>query len=114
MIHEIKIKVALNGYIANVGCQTLVFNDRGVMLKELDSYLDKPHETEKRYRETAVNRELLANMPCPTPTPPQGMAAACEDAAPPERPLTASEANIGARCVRPHPATTGLMSGRLA
>lgn len=64
MIREIKIKAALNGYVANVGCQTLVFNSRADMLKELDGYLEKPDETEKRYRETAVNRELL-NSPQP-------------------------------------------------
>lgn len=65
MIREIKIKAALNGYIATVGCQTLVFNERAVMLKELDAYLEKPDETEKRYREQAVNRDLL-NIPTAT------------------------------------------------
>lgn len=65
MIREIKIKAALNGYIAIVGCQTLVFNERAVMLKELDAYLEKPDETEKRYREQAVNRDLL-NIPTAT------------------------------------------------
>lgn len=59
MIHEIKIKAVLNGYIANVGCQTLVFDSREKMLKELDAYLEKPEETEKRYRESALNKDIL-------------------------------------------------------
>lgn len=59
MIREIKIKAVLNGYVANVGCQTLVFGTRAELIKELDGYLEKPEETEKRYRETAVNRDLL-------------------------------------------------------
>ena len=80
MIREIKIKAALNGYVANVGCQTLVFNSRADMLKELDGYLEKPDETEKRYRETAVNRELLN---CLHPTP------ACDEAPAPRAPYPA-------------------------
>lgn len=69
MIREIKISAALNGYTAKVGCQTLVFNSRPEMLKELDRYLEKPDEVEKEYREKALNRSLL-NEP----------AVACEDA----------------------------------
>lgn len=52
MIHEIKIKAVLNGYIVNVGCQILVFESRQKLIKELDAYLDKPKETEKKYRST--------------------------------------------------------------
>jgi len=77
MIHEIKIKAVLNGYVANVGCQTLVFNDRAVMLKELDTYLEKPEETEKKYRETAVNRELL-NRPTVCENRPASAGECCE------------------------------------
>lgn len=63
MIHEIKIKAVLNGYIVNVGCQTVVFNDRNMLMCELNHYLQDPAETEKRYREQALNRDILCNMP---------------------------------------------------
>lgn len=59
MLHKIKIEAVLNGYIANVGCQTLVFNSRPDMLKELDAYLEKPEETETRYSNTALNAKQL-------------------------------------------------------
>lgn len=74
MIHEIKIKAVLNGYIVNVGCQTVVFNDRDMLMCELNHYLHTPAETEKRYREEAINRDLLNNPRLP-PTAP----CACED-----------------------------------
>lgn len=85
MIRKIEIKAALNGYVANVGCQTLVFNSRADMLKELDGYLEKPDETEKRYRETAVNRELLnqpetaREAPAPMPATPYPTAQAANE-----------------------------------
>ena len=46
----------LNGYVCQVGCQTVVFNDKRTMLSELDQYCDRPEEVEKRFLERAVNR----------------------------------------------------------
>ena len=64
MIREIKIKAVLNGYVVNVGCQTLVFQSRQALISELDSYLDQPDLVEKRYRDTALNKDIL-NVPAP-------------------------------------------------
>ena len=50
-MHDIKIKAVLNGYICQVGCQTVVFGSRKKLLKELDRYLNNPAAVEKEYLE---------------------------------------------------------------
>lgn len=65
MIRDLKISAVLNGYVVTVGCQTVVFNSRPDMLKELDRYLDKPEEREAYYRQHAVNSEKCLGMPTP-------------------------------------------------
>lgn len=56
---KITIEAVLNGYIVKVGCQTVVFNDRNVMVCDLESYLANPQAMEKHYRENALNRAML-------------------------------------------------------
>lgn len=65
---KIIIAPSLNGYIVQVGCQTLTFNDGALMLRELTDYLRSPEEVEKRFRENALHRELLKEQ-CPEPEP---------------------------------------------
>lgn len=57
-MYNINIKPVLNGWVAEVGCQTLVFNDMSVLLEELESYLKDPIGTENSYRENAVNCKI--------------------------------------------------------
>lgn len=64
MTREIKIKPVLNGWVVEVGCQSVVFNIQGQLLDELDKYLKAPEETEKKYLVEAVNRMEPA---CPPP-----------------------------------------------
>jgi hypothetical protein len=59
---DIIIRPCLNGYVVNVGCQVVVFNDRKRLLEEIGIYLDRPGITEDRYRETAVHREMMNNL----------------------------------------------------
>jgi len=59
MLREVKIKPVLNGWIVEVGCQTLVFIDGIFMAEELLKYLDDPDEVEKRYLEESVNSGKL-------------------------------------------------------
>lgn len=54
-MREIMIAPALNGWIAKVGCQTLVYASKDQMLKDLDEYLSDPHKKEKEFLKTAVN-----------------------------------------------------------
>lgn len=48
-MREIIIRTCLNGYIVQVGCQTVVFEDKNKLMSELFSYLTEPEATEKRY-----------------------------------------------------------------
>lgn len=66
MIRTIGITPALNGFIVVVGCQTLTFNTREELLRELRGYLENPEETEKRYVETGLNaKHTLDRVPAP-------------------------------------------------
>ena len=50
-MYEVKIKKAMNGYIVEVGCQTLVFETEGKLINELTRYLNNPGKVEKEYQE---------------------------------------------------------------
>lgn len=64
---EITIRPALNGYICQVGCQTVVFESRELLVKRLDDYLTEPAVVEKWFRDHATNKDLLK---CPQPPQP--------------------------------------------
>lgn len=49
---DITIRKVLNGYIGTVGCQTLVFNSKDEMLRELSRYLDNPKQVTEEYMKT--------------------------------------------------------------
>lgn len=68
MTREITIVPVLNGYILNVGCQRVVFQDRAQMLTEIEVYLKYPEQTEQRYLNNRVNDACLTNVlqGCPT------------------------------------------------
>ena len=68
MTREITIRPALNGYICQVGCQTVVFQTRALLLVELAEYLEKPELTEQRYLNAALNKPHLPEMEAPTPS----------------------------------------------
>lgn len=68
MIREIKIKPVLNGFVCDIGCQTVVFETPAALANAIQEYFIKPGEVEKRYRETALNRALLVASPAPTAT----------------------------------------------
>ena len=48
-MRTVSISKCMNGYIVQVGCQTLVFNYAEAMLGELDKYLKDPEGVEKAY-----------------------------------------------------------------
>lgn len=52
-VNEIKIQKVLNGYIAKVGCKTVVFEGKEKLLVELARYLSNPAQVEKEYLEKA-------------------------------------------------------------
>ena len=48
-MRDIHIKKAMNGFIVTVGCQTLVFEGRERLIRELDLYLEHPDKVEQQY-----------------------------------------------------------------
>ena len=77
-MHEILIKPALNGWIARVGCQTLVYVDKAQMLKDLGEYLEDPQKKQEEVLKGAVNVKIT--LPGWSPTAP--VAAGCAGDAP--------------------------------
>lgn len=60
MIRSIEIKPVLNGFVASVGCQQLVFTSvQDLSAAVRDYYLD-PEGVEKKHIEGALNKSLLA------------------------------------------------------
>ena len=68
-MRDVKITAVLNGWIAKVGCQTLVYNDKKALLHDLGTYMADPKGTEKAFIKNAVNKRLIANMPTDEPRP---------------------------------------------
>ncbi len=54
----------MNGYIAEVGCRTLVFPDADTLLTELARYLASPDSVEREYLKKEINRPEYP-LPCP-------------------------------------------------
>ena len=74
MIREIIIRPALNGFIVQVGCQTLVFDDVDILTHQLNHYLRRPEETEKYYLETSINVKHILPQPPTNSYPTAGIA----------------------------------------
>jgi hypothetical protein len=55
-MREVKISPVLNGWIVTVGCQQVVFQDREVMIGEVDRYIGDPDKVEKEYMTKAKNK----------------------------------------------------------
>jgi len=80
-MRDVKITAVLNGWIAKVGCQTLVYINKEDLIWDLGEYMDNPKAKEKEILETAVNKYLVADMPTdgpPTPSYPHAGCAAVE------------------------------------
>lgn len=50
-MQQVKINPVTNGYLVQVGCKTVVFENRENMLSELRRYLTDPDEVMKEYIE---------------------------------------------------------------
>jgi len=61
IMRSITINPVLNGYVCQVGCQTVTFTTRSIMLMELDRYLDNPRKVEEEYLKNSINRDLIKN-----------------------------------------------------
>lgn len=56
MFRPLSIVAVLNGWIVTVGCQTVVYTSRELLLADLNTYMQFPRETEERFLHHAVNR----------------------------------------------------------
>lgn len=64
MIRRISIDPILNGFIVNVNCQTLAYTSIDKLIFDLNQYLRKPEETEKRIiEEEGINKKHTLNGP---------------------------------------------------
>lgn len=59
MIRPITIKPVLNGFIATVGCQEVVFPSLAALVAGVSEFYTDPAGTEKRYRDSAVNKTMI-------------------------------------------------------
>lgn len=79
MVRDIRIKPVLNGFVCEVGCQTVVFNDLSDMTNQIKRYYKNPEEVEKEFITACLNKTM--GNPCvPNPayvTPPQPMPTEC-------------------------------------
>lgn len=68
---EIKIIPVLNGWLCFVGCQTVAFIEKRIMLDEISRYIDNPDKVEKEYIAGAKNKiSEPVEIPVPQETPP--------------------------------------------
>jgi hypothetical protein len=67
-IHRIQIQPVLNGFVCQVGCQTVVFNDPDKMALEIARYYKNPKKVESEFVEKAVNQTMdMQRIPMPEP-----------------------------------------------
>jgi hypothetical protein len=59
----VNIQPILNGWLVQVGCQSVAFTDKQTMLNELGDYLDNPRLVEKRFLERAKNKLSIETGP---------------------------------------------------
>lgn len=58
-MRTIVINPALNGFIVQVGCTTIVFKSIDMLCSELKRYHQDPKGVEKQYQVNAINPDLL-------------------------------------------------------
>lgn len=69
MVRDIIIKPVLNGFVCQVGCQTVVFNDLGEMTSLIKGYYKNPEEVEKEFITNCLNKTMGNPYPCNPPPP---------------------------------------------
>ena len=57
-MEKIEIIGVLNGWIVQVGCQTVVFTDASYMCDELERYVENPSKVENEYLEAKKNNTV--------------------------------------------------------
>lgn len=79
-MYDVTIKFALNGFVARIGCQRVVFTNREKMLAELEAYLKNPDELEKKYLCNSMNSGLMGYRTDTVDVAPQHTNPVCDSA----------------------------------
>jgi len=58
-MREITIRTVLNGFVVQVGCQTVVFENKDTMLTEIGRYISDPDGVEKDYIAKSINSNVI-------------------------------------------------------
>jgi len=58
MVREITIRPVLNGFVCQVGCQTVVVGSIDVLVDGIRDYYRNPEATEKKWIECAINKTM--------------------------------------------------------
>lgn len=78
MVRDIHIRPVLNGFVCQVGCQTVVVNSIDALVDGIRNYYRSPEATEKKWISCALNKtmdngpvaqEVGMGEPCPVPEP---------------------------------------------
>lgn len=87
MTREITITPVLNGWVCRVGCQTVVFTEKAIMLARLSDYYSDPNGMEKQFVGNAVNKTMDCDAPQVERNPNIGGNAYAEPVCVPSRPV---------------------------
>jgi len=52
--------MVLNGFIATVGCQRVVYNTKEALMKDFEEYIDDPIAKERNMQENSLNSKVFA------------------------------------------------------
>lgn len=64
MIREIKIRPVLNGFLVEVGCQSIVLDSVAKLSAEVSRYYTNPDAIELEYTRNAINKLNEGPVPC--------------------------------------------------
>lgn len=62
-MRDVCIRAALNGWMVQCGCQTLVYTDADKLIQDLREYMQDPEAKEAEVVKSAVNKRLLRDIP---------------------------------------------------
>jgi hypothetical protein len=90
MVRSINIVPVLNGFVVQVGCQTVAFNSVGSLACAIAEYYQNPEATEKKFVKERVNNTMdspsqvyrVVDSPVCSPAPQQGTGECCAEPVP--------------------------------
>lgn len=65
-MRTITITPVLNGWVVNIGCTVVVFEDIKKLCGEIQRYYKNPEGVEKEYQKNRKNKQTVAILPVPT------------------------------------------------